>query len=470
MASKQSSRLALYVRDPMAFIEDLVLPTPSAPRFGDVMAPFQRMRLKKLVPDLQALVAQKQPPIRRHWWEATKGASKDTDLAAAVMWLLAFAKRPIYGQAGAADADQAAEVRKAANEWLAANPWLDERIKVTKYQIKSPSTGSLLEIQTAGAETGHGARPDFLLVNELHAIKSEEVAQTWVDNWDKLPWAVMVMATNAGYQNTWQWKWREIARDGARIRTWHFHKYDKPAPWISMVQLAESKKRNPASRYMRLWEGVWPKGTGDALDPADVEACVKLEAGVEPDPRLIFLGGLDLGVRHDHSALVVVGVEPMGRIKLAMCESWAPGPDGKVDLVAVRRGVLTAHKRYGLAWLGYDPSQAELMAQELEHADVPMCPMEFRGKNLDRMAREILQTFRNRRIDLYRDERLIDDLFRITITERSYGFKLEAISDSSGHADRAIALAITLPLALEVAMADIEPEEDVEPAPLLIRA
>ena len=387
-----------------------------------------------------------------------------------MLWLLAFARRPLFCQAGAADAGQAAEIRKAAQEWLAANPWLRTRIKILKSEIRSEKTGSRLEIETADASTAHGARPDFLLVNELHAIKSKEVAETWIDNADKIPWGVRVIATNAGFSSTWQYKWREIAQDGAKLGTWHFHKFASPAPWISMVQLAESKKRNTASRYMRLWEGVWVKGSGDALDPDDVEACVTLKAGVEPDGKMLFIGGLDLGVRHDHSALVIVGVEPLGKIKLAVCDSWAPGPDGKVDLMAVRRSVLTAHRKYDLRWLGYDVSQAELMAQELEREGVPVVPVQFRGKMLDLMAREILQTFRNRRIELYRDQRLIDDLYRLAIVERSYGYKLEAVSDDMGHADRAIALAIPLPLALEISMVDISPDGEDEPAPCQLTA
>lgn len=470
MSKRPRRPITTYFFDPMAFIADLTVPIPGDPRFGDVMAPFQRMRFRKLVPDLAALVAKKRPPIGKHWWEATKGASKDTDLAAALIWLLVFARRPLYGQAGAADAGQAGEIRKATNEWLASNPWLKERVTVLRSEVRATKTGSTLEILTADKATAHGARPDFLLVNELHAIKQQEVAETWVDNADKISWGVRVIATNAGYQNSWQWKWREIALAGSKIGTWYFHKFAEPAPWISMVKLAESKRRNTLSRYRRLWKGVWVHGSGDALEFGDVEACVNMTEGVEPDDKMIFLGGLDLGVRHDHSALVVLGVEPMGRIKLAVCESWAPGPDGKVDLIAVRRGVVTAHKKYDLRWLGYDPSQAELMAQELEREGVPACPVEFRGKMLDLMAREILQAFRNRRIDLYRDERLLNDLFRLTIEERSYGYKLSAVSDDMGHADTAIALAIPLPLALEITMADISKEEAEEPAPSRLTA
>jgi len=81
------------------------------------------------------------------------------------------------------------------------------------------------------------------------------------------------------------------------------------------------------------------------------------------------------------------------------------------------------------------------------------------------MARSVLQIFRNRRIALYPDDGLVDDLHRLTIVEKSYGHKLQATRDERGHADRATALAIVLPTAIDWsvlvpeagAMADEEP-------------
>jgi len=65
--------------------------------------------------------------------------------------------------------------------------------------------------------------------------------------------------------------------------------------------------------------------------------------------------------------------------------------------------------------------------------------------------RRLLAVFRNRAIDLYRDEQLVRNLHRLMIVERRYGFKLEAVCDEFGHADRAIALSIILPPMLDVA-------------------
>src|SRR5690606_21523037 len=107
-------------------------------------------------------------------------------------------------------------------------------------------------------------------------------------------------------------------------------------------------------------------------------------------------------------------------------------------------------RRYSLTSVGYDPHQAALMAQRLTRQGVRMDEVPFVGKNLDLMATTLLETFRSKIIDLYDCDRLITDLQRLTIVEKSFGMKLESISDADGHADSAIALAIALPKAISL--------------------
>jgi hypothetical protein len=415
------------------------------------------------VPDLLAVAHGTEPPIGKHWWEATKGASKDTDLAAAVCWLLAFARRPIYGQAGAADSGQAGEIHKATFGLLHCNPWLASRVRLIRGEMRCDATGSVLEIESADTAGSHGARPDFLVINELHAIRKKETAENWADNADKIDWGIRVIATNAGFQNTWQWKWREIAREGGLTGDWAFHKWALPSPWTSEKKLAESRLRNSATRYNRLWKGIWASSSGDALDEADILACVTMTCPPEPRAGWIYFGGLDLGVKHDHSAFVVLAIQPGDpKIYLVGCWSWTPEMGGgRVDLAAVRSGVRRFHEAFGLSWCGYDPSQAQLMAQDLEKVGVPMQEVPFQNvRNLNFMARELMQAFRNRCVELYPDDLLLSDLKRLTIEDKSYGYKLTAIADATGHADRAIAFAIVLPAAMMAVQAD--PVDDTE--------
>ena len=129
------------------------------------------------------------------------------------------------------------------------------------------------------------------------------------------------------------------------------------------------------------------------------------------------------------------------------CRSWAPGLAGRVDTLAVRKAIIEAEVDFGgLVAVDYDPSQMEHMAQELEIEDgIFMNSVKFIPANLNIMARDLLAAFRDGLLDLYDDPRLVADLHRLFIVEKRYGYKLEAISDEQGHADRAIALAIVLP-------------------------
>ena len=90
------------------------------------------------------------------------------------------------------------------------------------------------------------------------------------------------------------------------------------------------------------------------------------------------------------------------------------------------------------------------MAQQLVARGVRCVEVPFVGQQLNRMASTLLQVFREARIDLYRDADLLDDLSRLSIVEKSFGYKLEAPHDrKKGHADRAFALAIALPATLD---------------------
>jgi hypothetical protein len=447
-----TDRLRDYTADPLACIEDLQIPgVRGRVRFGDAMADFQRKRFASLAPSLLAIVRGTKPPIGRFWHEATKGGSKDSDLACNLLWLLSFTRRPLSCQVGAADADQANELKKAAADILRLNPWLAQRVAVQNWKLICSATDSVAEIVPADVAGSHGARPDVLILNELSHVTREEFASNMMDNAAKVPNGLAIIATNAGFQDSWQARWREIARTSPR---WNFHQWAEPAPWLDPAEIEEAKQRNSLSRYLRLFHGRWASGSGDAIDVEDLEAAITMPGPMHRHPpaaeNWTFVAGMDLGVKRDASALVVLGARyGSPRIRLAHCESWIPGSGRNVDLESVYRAVLRAHAIFRFS-LWFDPSQALHMAQRLQRRNVICNEQPFIGQHLDRMASTLLQTFRARTIDLFNDSALIRDLGRLNIEEKSFGYKLSASREVDGHADRGIALAICLPHAVEL--------------------
>lgn len=441
---------------PAIFRQNLQLPgAHGVVNCAESLADFQRNWFEALDPALVAVSRGEKPTIGRFWAEWTKGCGKDTTIAMGLLWLLAFSPRLLNCQVAAVDGDQADELRKVAKGILAKNEWLDEVIEIQAGRIVNRRTESQVEIIAADTAGSHGARPDVLLINELAHISKTEFVENLLDNAAKVPHGVVIVATNAGFKASWAWKLREAYRTSPR---WHFSQYSQPAPWIDAAELAERKRVSTNNRYLRLWWGVWTSSAGDAFDETDLLAAVTQTDrmnGYESANGWRFVGGLDLGISHDHSALVVLGARfETQRVQLANCWSWKPPRGGKVDLASVQWAIMDAHRQYKLETLFYDPYQAELMAQQLRSGcrGMKVEPMNFVGSNLARMATVAMEAFRSRRVDLYPDPRLLDDLRRLTIEEgKSYGHRLTSTRDTDGHCDLATAFVIALPGAIEAA-------------------
>jgi hypothetical protein len=461
--------LAKYAGDFLAFAADLHVPLGArSGRLGDHWAEFQRADFAAVASLLLAIAQGVIAPIRNFWIERTKAGSKDSDVAVMILWLLLFSPRFVRIQVGAFDREQASELRYIIKAILnidaPLNRLLADAIDVQQYRIIAHPGGteSVCEILTTDAWGSHGSRPDLLVVNELTHVQSESFVQTLMDNTDKVPHAGRIIATNSGEVGSYQEKYRDIARDSDR---WHVSVLNEPAPWVSADDLAESQKRNPPHRFNRLWRGIWSSGEGDGLNPADIAACTTLKGPQHWRRDRIYCAGLDLGINRDHSALCILAADPRkGMVELSALWSWNPADyGGKVDLIEIRHVVSNAYQMYQFVGCKYDFWQAELMAQELQADGVPMSETKMGAEDLNLITRSLLDAFSNRRIALYPHDGLQRDLLRIRVKETLRGFKLEAVRDDAGHADRALALACCLPAALALATQyQPEPEPVIE--------
>jgi hypothetical protein len=261
-----------------------------------------------------------------------------------------------------------------------------------------------------------------------------------MDNAAKMPHGVVLVCTNAGFSDEWQYDWREAARLSER---WYHSAVTEPAPWLDPAEIADAKRRNPAPRFARLWCGQWVRGTGDALSEEDVQAAVTQVGPMDgTESGIVFYSGLDLGVSRDHSAVVVLGYDGH-RVRLAKVESWAPPSGGKIDLRRVKRAVADLDKRFSFRRLFFDPYQAELLVQELNFGS--RCEaVPFTAASLTEMASVVLEGFHARELDLSPDAGLLSDLHGLRLIDKGLTYRLDSVRSSSGHGDKATAFCLAL--------------------------
>jgi hypothetical protein len=432
-----AEQLKLMAADPAEFRRLLGLPAPN-------LADFQVRDFEHLDVAFKALAAGTMPPVRRLWLERTKGASKDSDLASLILWLLAFSPRPLTIQVGAADQDQADELRRAAAGMVRQHHKVFKRlgVDVQADAILSHRSGGRADIIPADVAGSHGARPDLLILNELTHVTKQDFALNLLDNASKVLHGVVVVATNAGFCPSWQWDYRESVRTSPRG---YFSTHDQPAPWLDVREIAEAERRNPPNRFLRLWRGIWTTGSGDALAAEDIKAAICLQGPtLVRDRNATYYAGIDLGISRDHSAVVLVAKDNRTkRLSLSQVLNWKPPAGGKVDLDVVLDKAMELHREFRPVFY-LDPYQGELLATQMKKRGAMVELIPFTGKVLPELATAVIETFSSRSIDIYRHEGLIADLHSLRLKESAQGWKLDAARTQSGHADRATALALAL--------------------------
>ena len=450
-------------KSPTAFRKAILVNSDIGPiSFADVMDDWQRDDFEAMDPAWTSMVLLSEPtPKKRAWLERARGHSKTTDEAIMIAWALMAARRSLKGYAAAADKDQAQLLRNAVAELLELNPWLSKILDVQNYRVVNRHTSSTLEILSSDAPTSYGLLPDFVIADEVTHWRNRDLFDSLFSSAAKRKRCVMVCISNAGFIDSWQFEVRENLRDNSH---WHFnHLEGSVASWIDTDALDEQRLLLPPTAYSRLWENIWAAGAGDAIDRELIDS--SFQETLQPLTRAIeghyFVAGVDLGVTRDASAIVVLAVKhsdpydydsnQIGRIRLCFSRAFRPTPGNKVNLQEIEDTLLSLHRRYRFKAVMYDPWQAVHLAQRLRMSRLPMEELTQSGNNLQAIASATIEAFNDRRLDLYEDDDLRRDLYRLRIEERSYGFRLVSPRDSSGHGDVASAFTFALKKCTELA-------------------
>lgn len=402
-----------------------------------------------------ARVSEYKPKHRRAYLERPRGHSKTTDIATMVLWALISAPVKIVGIAAAASEEQAKMILGAAEKIILDNPWLSQIVKIQESRVLNMQSGSECQAVAAKSNVRFGSTPDFVICDELTHWEGKQGKKLWTALFSgihKVPTATMIVISNAGMGKgrSWQWGVRERFREDP---AWYFSSLEGSiASWLSSEDLEEQERGLDDADFKRLILNQWVTSEKAGITSAELRTCMKDEK-----PTLgrnhgfdAIIGGVDIGIKHDRTSLVLLGVNARERkLSLLHHQTWKPTEfaDNRVSLSEVESTIFQLNSTLrGINRLYFDDWQAIRSVQVINQR-IPCSEVLFSSAAVRKaMANRFRDAFQNRWIELYPDEDLERDIQAIAIerNEVTHQLMLKAERDEHGHADSGFALAIAI--------------------------
>lgn len=157
-------------------------------------------------------------------------------------------------------------------------------------------------------------------------------------------------------------------------RRWHEACPALAAGYQNIEALRTALNLSPESHFRIFHLGQWVDGTDAWLGPDGGRIWDSLVSPRTPVPAGPVWVGVDVGLKRDSTAVVMLQRRPDGKLH-AWCRIWLPSPDETVDLSGIMQHLRELHRTYKLREAAYDPRLFELPAQMLADEGLPMVEM-----------------------------------------------------------------------------------------------
>jgi hypothetical protein len=211
--------------------------------------------------------------------------------------------------------------------------------------------------------------------------------------------------------------------------------------------MVESERRRFAavpSKFVRLYENTWAHGDeGAFLTSAELADATDAALQVPAGPAgAVYSLGVDLGLTHDLTAVVLVHVDARGRLTVDRADTWRGTPARPVDLTAVETTIRALARRFRVDVVHLDQWQGALLSQRLQAQGVTCHVHTIESAKLDWYATQLKMWFRERLIRVPADPTLIEQLESLTGEELSRRDRVRFTSGPGGHDDLVVALCL----------------------------
>lgn len=280
--------------------------------------------------------------------------------------------------------------------------------------------GPRIRVLAADANTADGVIPTLALVDELHRHPSAELYGIFRDGLGPRDGQMITISTAGATLNSPLGELRERAHKLPSFRRDHdrkknfavsesggfvFHewcldagddvddlelvKLANPASWHTLEKL-RARKDSPTMtpwQWRRFACGIWTEGEEPWIEPRSWDDCADPDLVLQDGEEVIL--GVDIGVRHDCSA--VVAVARRGERFAVEARILEPPARGSLPLELVENTIRDLCVRFRVTAVAFDPWSFRRSAELLGDAGVPMVEV---PQSPERMANASANLFR----------------------------------------------------------------------------
>jgi phage terminase large subunit-like protein len=396
-----------------------------------------------------------------------RGEGKSTEFAALAIWAT-FDTSPT-GQPQvpivATTVGQAVRsVYGVAIEMIKAEPELETRCTIytamgsTRFEVLATG-GSCFPIASDPAGL-QGLDPSLAIVDEIGFQP--------IETWDSLQLAsgkranslVVGIGTPGLNRNNALWQLRTLIRENGCPEGMVYREiaapdgcdYKDESVWYACSPALRAGYKNvkalrtavgitPEAHFRIFYLGQWVEGSDAWLGPDGRKLWDVMESPYVLDPEQPILCALDVGVKRDSTALLILQRRvDTGKIHVK-AKIWIPSKDEPVDVTDVMQYIRVLHQDYNLRMVGYDPRLFEVPSSMLRDEGINM--VEF-PQSLERMTPaigDLYTALMETKLTHDHDDLFAQQVLNAVPRYNDRGFMLSK-SRSNGRIDAAIALAM----------------------------
>ncbi len=368
---------------------------------------------------------------------------------------------------------------------ITRNPLLATRAKIFKSEIRLDN-GTVIKAIANDYAGAAGSRHGLVVHDEIWGSTSE-ASQRLFDELTPVPTrrnSIRFISTYAGYVGESELLWRLYLEGvgpeehpdgkGTRVhpdlpiyvnresRMFTYWSHIPRMEWQTPEYYAEQRRTLRPAQFLRLHENRWTSSETRFITEEMYEACLDREhRPILPNHPTQLYVGVDIGIKHDSSAVVAV-MQEQGKPAVALHRIWKPTSEETVRLEDVVEYLLELKRLYRVKTIVADPNQMLGVIQRLKEKNLPIQEYPQTTANLTQAGQALFDLVRDKNLRLYPNAELREHLVNAVVVESPRGWRL-AKDKAAKKIDAAVALAMAL-----VALQE-RPEGWFDPRPLMTR-